>query len=385
MIRRLRKKNFMDSNGIYLLLYFCVILFFVILGCYMLAQRDNILSTHGEQEAKRRMTNSVGFFMFVWALQCMVYLPSILRYGYEETQKGYDLCYLITVMLNTPSVFVVMHSILQKKLKALKWIGIIGLPFLALTTWHIITPAELSGRLPIYIAAVLVVIDMAYLFIRYISEYRIYIQRIKTEYSEISGREITWAWSCFAGFALQSLLYIVYQFYWSVVVEYVYMAFSIINATYLCYCVSHQKTLDSDVVEEKVAGNDAMEEKSEPKAEEEQKEFYSVIEEKLEALCEGKMLYLEPDLTRESLCLRLSIGRTYLSMYLRSRGLTFYQYINSLRVDYAVKLMHDNPDMPIREVCELSGFRSQTTFRKVFQEVMGCLPSEIKSKNNLHE
>lgn len=234
-------------------------------------------------------------------------------------------------------------------------------------------PPNLSDRLPIYIATVLVVAYIAFLLIRYLREYRLYIQRLRSEYSETSGREITWAWSCFIGFAFQTLLFLIYQHHWSAPLEYFYMAFSIINATYLCYCTIRQKPLDTDVVEE-VVETDA------PKAEQrEEKEFYAVIENKLEALCEKKQLFLEPDLTRETLCLRLAINRTYLAMYFRSRGLSFYQYINSLRVDYAVKLMQDNPDMPIREVSELSGFRSQTTFRKVFQEVMGCLPSEVKT------
>lgn len=370
------------NDALYLCFYFITILYFVVLGCYMLSQRDNLLSMHGEQVAKRRMTASVGIYMLVWALECIVYLPSILIYGYEETMQGYDICFFVTLMLNTPAVYAVMHAIVQKRVNTLLWVAASSIPFLLLMAWYLVFPPEMTGRLPIYIAAVLVVAYMSLLIVRYASEYRNYIRRLRTEYSETSNREITWAWSCFIGFAFQSFLYIFYQFNWSPVVEYLYMFFSVVNASYLCYCTCHQRPLDNDIVEQTVVSDEPEVQQNE---DEDEKTFYSSVQYKLETLCEAKFLYLEPDLTRESLCLRLSIGRTYLSLYLRSRGLTFYQYINSLRVDYAVRLMQENPQMSIREVSELSGFRSQTTFRKVFQEMMGCLPSEIKKGKEFEE
>lgn len=128
------------SNALYLVFYFITILYFVMLGCYVLTQHGTLFATHGEQQAKRRMTKSVGIFMLLWALQCLVYLPAILIYGYEETQKGYDLCFLITVMLNTPALFAVMHSIVQKKTNTLRWVAVTSMPFLLLATWQIIPP-----------------------------------------------------------------------------------------------------------------------------------------------------------------------------------------------------------------------------------------------------
>lgn len=359
------------NNAVYLSIYFIAIIYFVMLGCYMLSQRGNMISTHGELQAKHNMTHCVGVFMLIWALQCFIYLPSIFLYGYNETENGYDLCFLIVLMLNTPAQYAVMYAIVQKSVDLLRMITVLGLPYLILATWYAVVPLSISGRLPVYIATVLAAAEIVYLLLRYAREYNLYVQRVRSEYSETTNREIFWSWSCFMGFAFQAFLYLLYQYYWSPVIEYSYMAFSIGNAAYLCYCVSKQKPLDSDVVED-IPVTEVVDEKTEEKA------YFSVIEQKLTRLCEENLLYLEPDLTREKLCLRLSIGRTYLSLYLRSRGLTYYQYINSLRVDYAVRLMQDNPDMSIREISELSGFRSQTTFRKVFQEVMGCLPSEVR-------
>lgn len=359
------------NEALYFFFYNITILYFVVLGCYMLAQQGNPISTHGELISKRRMTRSVGIFMLIWALQCLIYLPAILIHGYNETLLTYDLCFLVTVMLNTPAVFVVMHAIVQKRTNTLQWVGGVALPFILLTAWHVIAPHNDYSRLPIYIAALLVVAFNLFLVVRYVSQYRLYVQRLKSEYSETTSRQILWSWSCFAGFVIQAFIYVVYQVHWSEALEYIYMGFSVLNATYLCYCTCRQRPIDEDVVEEAIVSEPAEEQKD-------ANVIYDLIEQKLVSLCEAKYLFLDPELTRETLCLRLSINHTYLSMYFRDRGITFYQYVNSLRVDYAVKLMQDNPHMPIRKVSELSGFRSQTTFRKVFQEVMGCLPSEVK-------
>lgn len=118
------------------------------------------------------------------------------------------------------------------------------------------------------------------------------------------------------------------------------------NATFLCYCTYKQKPLDTDVVKEEVA--DAVTTKI--NTNKNVNEVFTIIEYKLQTLYEKKFLFLEPDLRRETLCLRLSINRIYLSNYFSSQGLSFYQYINNLRVDYAIKLMTDQPDLSIQEV-----------------------------------
>ena len=369
------------SNNIVLFLYIITIIYFVMLGCYMLAQRGSLISTRGEQMTKLRMTRSVGVFMLIWALDYLIYLPPMLGSS-DVWNSEYDVSFLITMMLETPALYVVMHAIEQKRVNNMRWSTTLAAPFFILTVWYIVVPFDLCGRLPVHIAAVLNVLCIAYLLIKYEKEYRAYVHRIKSEYSEISGREIIWSWSCFAGFALQSIVFLLYEYNWVPMMEFAYWALSIANAAYLCYCTCRQKPLDHDVVED-VTEEDESSHVSK-KENHDEKAFYAVIEQKLESLCEEKLLFLEADLTRETLCRRISVSSTYLKMYFSSRGLSFYQYINTLRVEYAVKLMEENPDMPIREVCELSGFRSQTTFRKMFMEVMGCLPSEIKSKKENH-
>lgn len=365
------------TSNITLIIYVFTIIYYVVLASIMLVQQGNPISTHGELKNKLRMTHSVGIFMTIWALDYLLYLIPML-YSNDVTSMGYQVCFIVTMMMVMPALFMVMHAIVQTKVNTLRWTYGVASPFMLLLIWYLIVPTAEPNMLPLYITAAISMLFVIYLLVKYAKEYHIYVQRLKSEYSEISDHEIFWSWSCFAGFALQTIIFLLYEYYWEPTMEFAYWAISIVTAGYLCYCTCKQKPLDNEVVEEiadKETESDVI-----AIDKEKDKAFYAIIEKKLETLCEDKLLFLEPDLTRETLCRRLSISSTYLKMYFHSQDMSFYQYINTLRVEYAYRLMEEKPEMSIREASELSGFRSQTTFRKVFKDVIGCLPSEIRGK-----
>lgn len=356
---------------IYLMVYIAIMIYFVVLGCFMLAHRGNPTSTHGELVAKLHLTRTLAATMFVWALGLFVYLPPmILKYSPEH--PIYKVLFLVIPMLLMPSIYIVMFAIVQRKVNELISVGVLGLPFLVLAVWQMIVPLS---DIPAYIGAALFLASCVYLLVGFSREHSLYIRRIQSEYSETSSRDILWSWVCFSGFAIQGIIFVIYSLLWTPLLEIVYNILLVINATSLCYCACKQRTLDLDVVPE-------TEPEAEMKDKQKSHDFYAVIEERLKGCCEEKLLFLDPNITLETLSLRLAINRTYLGMYFHSRELTFYQYINTLRVEYAYQLMQDTPHLSIHKVCEMSGFRSQTTFRKAFQEVMGCLPSEVRALKN---
>lgn len=356
---------------IYLMVYIAIILYFVVLGCFMLAHRGNPTSTHGELVAKFRLTRTLSVTMFIWALGLFVYLPPMF-FKCPSDHPIYKVLFLVMPMLLMPSIYIVMFAIVQRKVNELIWACSLGLPFLVLAVWQMIIPLS---DIPAYIGAALFLVSCVSLLVGFSREHSLYIRRIQSEYSETTSRDILWSWVCFSGFAIQGIIFVIYSLLWSPLLEIVYILLLVFIATCLCYCTCRQRTLDLDVVPE-----------AEPAAEMENKQkshdLYVVIEERLKSCCEEKLLFLDPNITLETLSLRLAINRTYLGMYFRSRGLSFYQYINTLRVEYAYHQMQDSPLLSIHKVCEMSGFRSQTTFRKAFQEVMGCLPSEVRTLKN---
>lgn len=334
----------------------------------MLAQRANPSSTRGEQVAKLRMTRTMGVAMFAFAFASGLYLPALLLKLPIE-HPFFKVCFLVVLMLNMPVVYNMMSVVVQRKEYALYWNSALGFPFFVLAACQLMASPE--SDILIHIGAAFSILCLIFLLVWFADGYSTYLYRLQSEYSETTRREIFWSWFCFTGFALQGVVFVAYQLLWSFPLELFYIAISVFNAAFLCFCICRQRTIDLDALPEK---------NSEVKAEDKHydKSFYASIEEKLSMLIEENMLFLNPDLTLETLSMRLAINRTYLGMYFRSREITFYQYINTLRVEYAYKLMLAHPDLSIREISEQSGFRSQTTFRKVFQEVKGCLPSDVK-------
>ena len=58
-------------------------------------------------------------------------------------------------------------------------------------------------------------------------------------------------------------------------------------------------------------------------------------------------------------------------------SMSYLQYINARRTKAAETLLLD-PDIPITEVAMRSGFKSLTTFNRVFKDIKHCTPSDFK-------
>ncbi len=80
-----------------------------------------------------------------------------------------------------------------------------------------------------------------------------------------------------------------------------------------------------------------------------------------------EQLYLQPDLQLNGLATLLCTNRTYISDAIRKeKGMTFYEFINDLRIQHAQKLMKEYPEMTIYEIYTQSGYSNYPTFRRNF-------------------
>lgn len=98
----------------------------------------------------------------------------------------------------------------------------------------------------------------------------------------------------------------------------------------------------------------------------------------LERLIEGKELYLKKDLNRDSAAALLGITHAEVTRMLNDiePGLSFPDYIKGLRIRHALKLMAANPNIPISDLAERSGFYTVRTLQRTFLAVTGKTPSE---------
>ncbi len=102
----------------------------------------------------------------------------------------------------------------------------------------------------------------------------------------------------------------------------------------------------------------------------------------LEQIVEEQRLYLKHDLTINDLAHAVESNRTYVSSYISQvMGLTFYDYINRLRIErQSIPMMQDHPEFTLEYVANESGFSSISTFRRAFVKITGKTPSQFSQK-----
>ena len=100
---------------------------------------------------------------------------------------------------------------------------------------------------------------------------------------------------------------------------------------------------------------------------------------KLESLL-SEEIWMNPQLTLSDLATEVGTNRTYLSNYLNNTlNTTFYDYINTFRLDAALKILDDpNSTATMVEIAESCGFNSISTFRRVFVRAKGCSLAEYR-------
>lgn len=101
----------------------------------------------------------------------------------------------------------------------------------------------------------------------------------------------------------------------------------------------------------------------------------------IEELMKKEQLYRQPNLKIVDLVQRLGSNRNYVYRAInRDMGISFNEYINKMRIEYASQLINQRPDCPIAEVAEQSGFASSTSFYRNFKLYKGMGPKEYQNK-----
>lgn len=89
-----------------------------------------------------------------------------------------------------------------------------------------------------------------------------------------------------------------------------------------------------------------------------------------------QQLFLKPGLKITDVAMELGSNRTYVSEYINSRfGQSFSDYVNSLRVEYAQKLMADSPGRDLVDIYTSSGFASEAAFFRNFKKFASMPPN----------
>ena len=94
-----------------------------------------------------------------------------------------------------------------------------------------------------------------------------------------------------------------------------------------------------------------------------------------------EQLYRKPDLHMSDLVQRLGSNRNYVYQAIKSgMNMSFNEYVNRLRVEYAMHVLVHNPDCLLLEVGERAGFASTTSFYRNFKLYSGMTPKEYQQQ-----
>lgn len=108
---------------------------------------------------------------------------------------------------------------------------------------------------------------------------------------------------------------------------------------------------------------------------------YSELLEKIRKLMSDEKLYLYPNLKVSDLARRLNSNRNYVYNAINvEMGISFSDYINGQRIDYASQLLEEHPELSINDVMFKSGFTSTSAFYRNFKKFKGITPTEKRTK-----
>ncbi len=107
----------------------------------------------------------------------------------------------------------------------------------------------------------------------------------------------------------------------------------------------------------------------------------------IDAYFEKTKPFLNPRLTLNDVADMLHSNRTYVSKAINNeRGISFYQYVNIYRIQYALELMSGNErtKYSMDAISAKSGFNSLSTFYAFFKQEKGCTPKKYLQNQNLN-
>ena len=200
---------------------------------------------------------------------------------------------------------------------------------------------------------------------------------VETNYSDIEGKRIVWVKTLLVLFAVTSLVSFVFNLIGRqrFIDEAVPLAIPAVLFSMLLLLIGHvglnQRFSVQDIEAEVFLESEPIPEDC----------AYSELLEKIRKLMSDEKLYLYPNLKVSDLARLLNSNRNYIYNAINvEMGISFSDYINSQRIDYASQLLEANPKLSINDVMFKSGFTSTRAFYRNFKKFKGITPTARRTR-----
>ena len=345
----------------------------VMLGIYLLVSGRSAFTV--DVVSNQLVRRTAGFNILLWAVSYSMSFLYPLVYNTSMMKLAIDLDIMFSLLL-VPGIAMLLMSLLQMRRLKSHFLASLVIPMI-LFVCHCFRNDHLFMNLTI---AYWVLVTLAFVW-WFVWQERKYHKHLHDLYSDLEHHEIRWVYRIMWLFFGYLVLFLI-SHVWLQKPELYYLLYAYCICLWLLViyyvdrhdCVAHFWSEEVGVRSEELGvGSEELGVRNDAKDRD-----LSWIGERLKVKCEEERLYLRHDLNVDALASYIATNRTYIGQYLSSQGLTYYSYINRLRVAYAKQLIRESPTETLSSIALQSGFKSDSTFRRAFVEVENCTPSEYE-------
>lgn len=366
------------------------------MAVYLLVSKRNAFGS--EIVTDQRLRRKAGRLIFIYVLIYLANIPMV-----QWLADDLQLLQMITVTVDmTIWCPVVLHFLLELLQDRRHWdnrlLLISVLAVMPLTGWlltgHTWWKWAVYGM---YIA------EVAFFVGWYIRAAIAYHRFLADNYADLEHKEVTWSWIILSSmfFSLINYLLILFQSDMQICValSYIFHLADILFIGIIVWYIDHQQVLEplaEESVEEVQKSQEAEAVETEAMETTNTHEVPALRKdiiiyktgELLRKHCEEAQLYLQRDLSLKTLAQACHTNRTYLGLYFASQGITYYIYINKLRIDhfqslYREAMKEESTTFTLQQLSKDSGFLSYNTFSRAFVSCTGISVSKWQEQVNL--
>lgn len=343
----------MTANGLHYFFEGIAVAFFTIMAVLNLSQRGN------------RIRMILGAILAVWAAQHLV--SALFTEDFLSSNRYYSTIINAFDMTAEPTCAFLLLELIHPGWLTWSKVWLNEAPFIIFGTVCIVLD---NNYLYLALIAFFVVYGVA-VFAMTLRGIPKYDRFLREHYSYTENLDLRWLYIVLYTFLALMFCYAVCSVFDTLVGDSIYVVGSIICWSWICYCITRQKL----VLDELRAVEDSKE-----TAESEGNELID-LSEAVRKLFVEPQLYLNASLSLSDMAKAICTNRTYLSRYLNETlGITFYDYVNGLRIEHAKALIESSPDVAIMTIAQIAGFNSYSTFRRTFIAKYGITPQEYRNQ-----
>lgn len=378
----------------YLIHFVVMMTILVAMAIYLLVSKRNAFGR--ELVTDQRLRRKAGWAILISVFTYLANIPLVLWFA-DDPQLQQMASVTIDMVLYLPTMLCFMLETLQDRRRwdnRLWWFCVIAV--LPLMGWLLTRQTWWTWAM-----YALYLTELATCIVWYIRAKITYHRFLADNYADLEHKDLTWSWIilCVMALSLVNYLLMMSQSDIHVIMAYSYV-FHVADTIFIGIIVlyiDHQQvleplaeeTLEAEMQEETEVESGGTE--NTPIAPISKNDIIII---KIGALllkhCEATQLYLQHDLSLNTVAQACHTNRTYLSLYFASQGITYYTYINKLRIDYFQSLyrkaLREKITPPtLQQLSTDSGFSSYNTFSRAFVSCKGVSVSKWLAQVSMEE